>query len=150
MGKQYISTVSASQAHKLDILGVAITDKFTVSVSSDGYAKFWDNKQDEVHLPKEFVQLVFIDKSGIHAVAAYENVLPSSTLKVTLLAFACFNGSIIFRYYINDDFSTIESLTDDIKSFESNCWTLAFIAIQNPNKTILLQPRPMALQRFIY
>ena len=130
MGKQYISTVSASQAHKLDILGVAITNKFTVSVSSDGYAKFWDNKQDEVHLPKEFVQLVFIDKSGIHAVAVYENVLPSSTLKVTLLAFACFNGSIIFRYYINDDFSTIESLTDDIKSFESNCWTLAFIAIR--------------------
>ena len=126
MGKQYISTVSASQAHKLDILGVAITNKFTVSVSSDGYAKFWDNKQDEVHLPKEFVQLVFIDKSGIHAVAAYENVLPSSTLKVTLLAFACFNGSIIFRYYINDDFSTIESLTDDIKSFESNCWTPGF------------------------
>lgn len=126
MGKQYISTVSASQAHKLDILGVAITNKFTVSVSSDGYAKFWDNKQDEVHLPKEFVQLVFIDKSGIHAVAVYENVLPSSTLKVTLLAFACFNGSIIFRYYINDDFSTIESLTDDIKSFESNCWTPGF------------------------
>ena len=58
--------------------------------------------------------------------AAYENVLPSSTLKVTLLAFACFNGSIIFRYYINDDFSTIESLTDDIKSFESNCWTPGF------------------------
>ena len=126
MGKQYISTVSASQAHKLDILGVAITNKFTVSISSDGYAKFWDNKQDEVHQPKEFVQSVFIDKSGVHAIAVYENTLPNSTLKVTLFSFACFNGSIVFKYYINDDFSTLKDLTDVDECSAGKSWNPGF------------------------
>ncbi|EMG50317.1 Antiviral protein Ski8-like protein, putative [Candida maltosa Xu316] len=120
MGKQYISTVSASQAHKSDILAVEMTNKYTISISSDGYAKFWDNKQDEVHQPKDFVQSVFIHKSGIHAVSVYENILPSSTLKVTLIAFACFNGSIVFKYYVNDDFTTIQDF--EIKDFTSKCW----------------------------
>ena len=108
MGKQYISTVSASHAHKLDILGVAITNKYTISISSDGYAHFWDNKQDEVHNPKQFVKSDFINKIGIHHIATYENVLAGSTTKVTLLAFACFDGSIIFKYYLNDDFHTLK------------------------------------------
>ncbi|RCK64843.1 Antiviral protein SKI8 [Candida viswanathii] len=124
MGKQYISTVSASHAHKLDILGVVMTNKFTVSISSDGYAKFWDNKQDEVHLPKDFVQSVFIDKSGVHAVAVYENTLPNSTLKVTLFAFACFNGSVVFKYYTNDDFTTLKDFAGD--SLGGKSWTPGF------------------------
>ncbi|KAI5961066.1 rec14 [Candida margitis] len=108
MGKQYISTVSASQAHNSDILGVEITPRYTISVSSDGYARFWDNKKDEVHDPKEFVQSVFIDKSGIHHLAVYENKIPSSTIKVTVLSFACFNGQVKFKQFINDDLTTLE------------------------------------------
>lgn len=108
MGKQYISTVSASQAHKSDVLGLEITPRYTISVSSDGYAKFWDNKKDEVHNPKEFVQSVFIDKSGVHHLAVYENKIPSSTIKVTIVAFACFNGLIKFKQYVNDDLTTLE------------------------------------------
>lgn len=105
---------------------MAITNKFTVSISSDGYAKFWDNKQDEVHQPKEFVQSVFIDKSGVHAIAVYENTLPNSTLKVTLFSFACFNGSIVFKYYINDDFSTLKDLTDVDECSAGKSWNPGF------------------------
>ncbi|KAI5950664.1 SKI8 [Candida theae] len=108
MSKQFISTVSASQAHKSDILGLEITPRHTISVSSDGYAKFWDNKKDEVHNPKEFVQSVLIDKSGVHHLAVYENKIPSSTIKVTIIAFACFSGSIKFKQYVNGDLTTLE------------------------------------------
>lgn len=106
MGKQYITTVNVSKAHKSDIYGVEVTDKFTISVSSDGYARFWDNKKDEVHDPRTSVQSLFIDKSGIHHVSVYENKLPSSTTKVTICAFACFNGKIIFRYFLDDNLET--------------------------------------------
>lgn len=108
MGKQYISTVSASQAHKSDILGLEITPRYTITVSSDGYAKFWDNKKDDAHNPTEFVQSVFIDKSGVHHLAVYENKIPSSTIKVTIVALACFNGQIQFKQFINDDLTTLE------------------------------------------
>ncbi|KAG7662114.1 SKI8 [[Candida] subhashii] len=124
MGKQYISTVSASHAHKSDILGVAITNKYTISISSDGYAHFWDNKQDEVHNPKQFVKSDFINKIGIHHIATYENVLAGSTTKVTLLAFACFDGSIIFKYYVNDDFDTLKQLSID--GFNGGFWVPKF------------------------
>ncbi|EGW30561.1 uncharacterized protein SPAPADRAFT_63398 [Spathaspora passalidarum NRRL Y-27907] len=123
MGKQYIFTVNASQAHTSDILGVAITNKYTISVSSDGYAKFWDNKKDEIHNPSEYVKSCFINKIGIHHIAAYENTLPSSTVKVTLLAFACFDGSVVFKYYVNDDFDTLKDWED---TKMSNCWVPQF------------------------
>ncbi|CAK9441431.1 uncharacterized protein LODBEIA_P52990 [Lodderomyces beijingensis] len=111
MGKQYISTVNASNAHRSDIFGVAITPKYTITVSSDGYAKFWDNKQDELTKANDIiVRSVFVDKSGIHHLAVYENRLPSSTKKVTIVAFACFNGSIYFKYFVDDDFATMQDV----------------------------------------
>ncbi|KAI3404964.1 SKI8 [Candida oxycetoniae] len=122
MGKQYISTVSASKAHKSDIYGVEITSKYTISISSDGYAKFWDNKKDEVHQPTDFVQSLFINASGIHHLSVYENKIPSSTVQVTILAFACFNGEIFFKYYINGDFARIKDIAFKLEK----CWIPGF------------------------
>ena len=122
MGKQYITTVSASQAHKSDILGLAITPRYTITVSSDGYAKFWDNKKDEVHNPKEFVQSVFVDKSGIHHLAVYENKIPSSTIKVTIVAFGCFNGLMKFKQFVNDDLTTLQDCDFEL----SKSWVPGF------------------------
>lgn len=125
MGKQYISTVTASQAHKLDILAVAMTNKYTITVSSDGYAAFWDNKKDEIHNPTEFVESKLINDIGIHHVAVYENVPASLTVKVVLLAFGCFDGSVVFYYYTNDDLSTF-TLLDTNKVFAANLWVPGF------------------------
>lgn len=125
MGKQYILTVTASHAHELDILGVAMTDKYTISVSSDGYAAFWDNKKDEVHNPSDSVVKKFINELGIHHIAAYENIPPELTQKVVLLAFACFDGSIKFYYYTNEDLETFQEL-DTGSTFKSSFWTPGF------------------------
>ncbi|RLV96664.1 Antiviral protein SKI8 [Spathaspora sp. JA1] len=123
MGKQYISTVNASQAHDSDVLGVTITDKYTISISSDGYLKFWDNKQpNEVHNPKEFVYSVLVNDIGIHHIACFENKLPSSTTKLTLLALGCFDGKVIFKYYVND---AIVYIKDWPGKFEA-CWVPQF------------------------
>lgn len=125
MGKQYISTVTASQAHKLDILAVAMTNKYTITVSSDGYAAFWDNKKDEVHQPLEFVVHKLINDIGIHHVAVYENVPASLTIKVVLLAFGCFDGSVAFYYYLNEDLDTF-TLLDTKNVFATNLWSPGF------------------------
>lgn len=125
MGKQYISTVSAAQAHKLDILGVAMTGKYTITVSSDGYAAFWDNKKDEVHQPLEFVTHKLIKDIGIHHVAVFETVPTGLTTKLVVLAFGCFDGSIVFYYYRNDDLETF-SLIDTGKVFRDGFWSPGF------------------------
>lgn len=125
MGKQYISTVSVSKAHKLDILGLAITNKHTITVSSDGYANFWDNKRDEVHNPNDFAVKKLIHKIGIHHVAVYENILPDTKVKVVILAFANFDGSIIFKSIVNEDISTYEDVSTG-DTFESSFWSVGF------------------------
>lgn len=125
MGKQYILTVTAAHAHELDILGVAMTDKYTITISSDGTAAFWDNKKDEGHNPSDFVVKKMIDPVGIHHIALYENIPPELTLKVVLLAFACFDGSIRFYYYVNEDIETFQQL-DTKKVFTDNFWTPGF------------------------
>lgn len=124
MGKQYISTVSAAQAHTLDIFGVAITNKYTITVSSDGYAKFWDNKVMEVHDPNDCVHSIMISKVGIHHIASFESILPNTTTKIVILAFVCFDGSISFKYYINDDIETIKDI--DSSYFSKQYWAPKF------------------------
>ncbi|QFZ27521.1 putative antiviral protein [Clavispora lusitaniae] len=124
MGKQYISTVSAALAHKSDISAVEITNKYTISVSCDGDVAFWDNKKDDVHTPSEHVVYKHIDKIGIHHVAVYETVPAGSTTRVTVLAFACFDGAVRIFYYTNDDLDTFTQL--DLSDFTSLCWCPAF------------------------
>lgn len=125
MGKQYISTVTAAQAHKLDITAVAMTNKYSVTVSSDGYVAFWDNKKDEVHQPLEFVQHKLINDIGLHHVAVYESVPAGSTTKVVLLAFGCFDGSVAFYYYVNEDLDTFKLLNTK-NVFAANLWSPDF------------------------
>lgn len=125
MGKQYISTVSASHAHSLDILAVAVTDKFTITVSSDGYAAFWDNKQDDVHDPHDHVTKHLISDMGIHHVAVFENILPGLTTKIVLMAFACFDSSVRMYYFTNDDIATFAPV-DTGKTFSDGFWVPGF------------------------
>lgn len=124
MGKQYISTVSASQGHELDIFGLAITKKYTITVSSDGYAKFWDNKIMEAHNPSDHVESILINKIGIHHIASFESTLPNSTISLVVLAFVCFDGSVSFKYYTNDDIKTINDI--DSTQFKSKFWAPKF------------------------
>lgn len=121
MGKQYISTASASNAHKLDILAVKMTSKYTITVSSDGYAAFWDNQGDDAHNPEDLVTRHLINPIGIHHLAVFEDVPPGLTTKVLLMAFACFDGSIRFYSMFNMDMSTF-LLVDTGNTFESDFW----------------------------
>ncbi|KAK6457772.1 WD40-repeat-containing domain protein [Scheffersomyces xylosifermentans] len=124
MGKQYIATGNAPQAHKSDILGVEITARYTITASSDGYANYWDNQLRENQSPNDTVNRQFINKTGIHHISSYENILPDSTVKVVLVALVCFDGSITFQYFINDDISTIKVVEGH--PFKSHCWAPGF------------------------
>lgn len=114
-----------SKAHQLDILGLAICNKYSITVSSDGYACFWDNKKDEIHNPSDFVVKKLINKIGIHHVAVYENILPVTRVKVVLLAFANFDGSIVFKSFVNDDISTFSDI-DTTNTFATSFWCPGF------------------------
>ncbi|KAK6202841.1 WD40-repeat-containing domain protein [Scheffersomyces amazonensis] len=124
MGKQYIATANAGQAHDSDVVGVSVCHKYTVTVSSDGTAKFWDNHQVDAHNPKDYVVTKFINKTGIHHVELYENVLPDSATKIVIIAFSCFDGSVSLYYFINDDISTWTSINCDY--FKSRSWAPGF------------------------
>jgi superkiller protein 8 len=124
MGKQYISTASIGQAHELDIFGVCVTNKYTITVSSDGYANFWTNKLQENSNPKETMERVFINKVGIHHVSSLESALPDSSIRVVLLAFVCFDGSLNLQYYINEDLSTLKQIKHE--SFANKNWAPGF------------------------
>lgn len=125
MGKQYIATAAASAAHELDILGLSITDKYTVTVSSDGYANFWDNKKYELQDPNEVVVKQLINKIGVHHVETFETILPSTHIKIVLIAFASFDGSITFKYFVNDDLSTMKDIQGP-SEVSSTCWCPCF------------------------
>ncbi|KAI5950253.1 SKI8 [Candida jiufengensis] len=135
MGKQYISTVSASQAHNSDILGLEITNKYTITISSDGYLKLWDNKKDEIHNPLEGVESFFINKSGLHHLSIYENKLPNSIIKITIIAISCFNGDLYLKYFLNDDISTLKDY-NELKILKS--WVPGFYKDPNSKQDYFL------------
>lgn len=125
MGKQYISTASASDAHLLDILGLSITDRYTITVSSDGYANFWDNRKYELQEPNEVVVKHLINKMGVHHVDVYESILLASHVKIVLIAFASFDGSISFKYFVNDDLTTLSDAKSPVGVNSAN-WSPCF------------------------
>lgn len=125
MGKQYISTVTASDAHKLDILAVEITGKYTITVSSDGFAAFWDNQVEEGQNLENHVVRQMINPIGIHHVAVFEDVPPGLTTKVLVLAFACFDGSISFYSMFNSDMATFLPV-DTGSIFKDDFWCPSF------------------------
>lgn len=122
MGKQYISTASAAQAHVSDITGVVITSKYTVSVSSDGYACFFDNKSD---IPAMAATKKLVHKLGVHHVAVYENIMPGLQKKVVLLAYGCFDGSVRLHLFTDDSLATYKEV-DTGKALNSGYWCVAF------------------------
>lgn len=129
MGKQYISTVLAAQGHSLDITSEAITNKYTITVLLDGDAKFWDNKQVDVHDPNKFVESKIIHNKGVHHVAVLEKTLGGIATKIVVVAFGCFDGLTRVFYYINDDLSTWTPIEHE--KLVTSTWASAFY--NNPN-----------------
>lgn len=125
MVKQYISTATASDGHKLDVLGLEITEKYTITVSSDGYANFWTNRQPENEDPNKYVSKIFINKMGIHHIAVLENILPNIHVSIVVLAFGCFDGSIVFRAYREDNLETLWEI-DRPSELLGGCWCPGF------------------------
>lgn len=122
MGKQYVSTASASKAHVLDITGVVVTSAYSISVSSDGYACFFDNKIDN---PALAATKKLVNKLGIHHVAVYENIMPGLQKKVVVLAYGCFDGAVKLYTFTNDDLATYKEV-DTGKTLNSGYWCVAF------------------------
>lgn len=110
MSTPYISTAIVGSAHSSDILGVTVCDLFTITCSSDGYLKFWENSSTERKI--HFEQLV--DKIGLHHVTYFQNAFDMK--KILLIATVSFSGkAYIYQYdYDNDKlidlkFNLIES-----------------------------------------
>ncbi|CAH2350049.1 antiviral protein Ski8p [[Candida] railenensis] len=127
MSKQYISTASTASAHESDIHGLVITNKYTITCSTDGYVNFWDNKNDETHNPRDSVTKVFVNKIGLHHLASYETILPDSKFKIVILAIVAFDGKCYLKYFINDDVSTLTDVNlDGEKRLSTSSWCPGF------------------------
>ncbi|EGV63244.1 Ski complex subunit Rec14 [Yamadazyma tenuis] len=127
MSKQYISTNCVSGAHNSDIFDVAVVNKYTITVGSDGYARFWDNKLDEIHNPKDHCVSHQIDPTGIHHINTYENTLNlnGDHVKVVLVGFGCFSGYTKISFFVGDDVSGLKEIKVP-KELQKSSWTPIF------------------------
>lgn len=134
MGKQYISTNVVGDSHSSDLLDLAISDKYTITVSGDGYSKFWDNKMEEVDDPKEHVVSKLIDDSGIHHINIFETIIPDSHVKVVVIGYGCFNGTTKIQSFIDDDISTLTEVTE----FKGTYWCPIFYKDPESEQDLLI------------
>lgn len=102
MSTPYINTAIVGSAHASDILAVCISNRFTITCSSDGYLKLWKNDSPERSLHAE----IFVDKIGLHHLDIFEDTIESK--KYLLIATVSFSGKI---YIFNYDFEA-EKLVD--------------------------------------
>lgn len=93
MSAPYISTATIGSAHASDILGVSMTHRFTITCSSDGYLKLWNNNSSSERLHSE----ILIDKVGLHHLDVLEDVIDSK--KILLIATVSFSGKIYMLQY---------------------------------------------------
>ncbi|CDK25727.1 unnamed protein product [Kuraishia capsulata CBS 1993] len=107
MGKQYITTAAIGLAHKSDIFDVAVCDRYTITCSSDGFLKFWDNK---IEVTEEASKAIFVDKLGLHHISAIEKVRDGSS--VVIIATVAFTGRCYLYQY--------DSQTDEVTKLDSN------------------------------
>lgn len=126
MGKQYISTNTVCPAHSLDVLDVAVTRQHTVTVSSDGQAKFWANDVKENDDPNDHVHSQLIDASGVHHVNVYENTLQveGKYKSVVVVAYGTFSGAIKVDHYV-ENYASIKSI-DVPAELQKNSWIPIF------------------------
>lgn len=98
MSTPYISTAIAGSAHASDILGVGVSERFTVTCSSDGYLKLWKNEASSRPLHSE----ILVDKTGLHHLDIFEDAFEMK--KVLLIATVSFSGKVyIFNYDFEND-----------------------------------------------
>lgn len=112
--KQYLAT-AAVLGHALDVTDVRVTEKYTITVSSDGYAAFWDRRDLESVQKKEICTL------GVHSVAIHEEIPANSLQRVTIAAFGCFDLAIRVYAYTEHNLETWREIAKIEKS-----WAPAF------------------------
>lgn len=107
MSTPYISTAIVGSAHKSDILGVSVCKKFTVSCSSDGTLKLWDNTKST----RDLVHEKIVDKIGLHHVEVFEQTIN----KVNRVLVACVSFSGVLYLY------EIDGKTNELVDLGFNC-----------------------------
>lgn len=95
MSKQFIATATAGRAHEADIYAVAVTKPFTITASGDGSLKLWSNAISETDRAKDFVKSVFVHKTGLHHVDAFQDVTSRGERLITV-ATTSFSGDLFF------------------------------------------------------
>ncbi|QPG75672.1 hypothetical protein FOA43_003031 [Brettanomyces nanus] len=119
MSRKYISTAIIGDAHKSDILGVSVTKGFTITCSSDGYLKFWENDTSDKKLSLE----QFVDKLGLHHVTAFEDTIQSQ--KVLLVCTVSFSGKCYLYSYERESSqltSLVEALPEELTNSKISYW----------------------------
>lgn len=136
MGKQYISTNTVAGAHSLDINDVQITSKYSITVSSDGNAQFYPHTAEMVQdFGPQHTKL--IDTNGVHWISAYENSLPGSTHKATVLAFGCFSGRTRLLFYIDDNIDDIKDIAVPVE-LTTMSWQTEFYVDPESGRDMLI------------
>lgn len=117
MSRKYISTAVIGDAHKSDILGVAVTKAITVSCSSDGYIKVWDNtSKDRSNIASDFV-----DKVGLHHVTALEDVVDG--IRRIFVGCVSFSGRFYLYQYHKTHLDPIKTnLPDELTDKKCSFW----------------------------
>lgn len=132
MSTPYISTATVGDAHNSDILGVCITERFTVTVSSDGFLKLWDNLRSE----RSEYKKVLVNQLGLHHVACFEDVVDMK--KVLIIAVVSFSGKLYLYKYDFDANELIDLEFDAAKAGMTNKTAFWFPQFDSKAASIVL------------
>ncbi|VEU23984.1 DEKNAAC105260 [Brettanomyces naardenensis] len=130
MSRKYISTAIVGDAHASDILGVAVTKPFTITCSSDGYLKFWENASSDRKLA--FDQ--FVDSLGLHHVTAFEDTVNSK--HVLVVATVSFSGKC-YLYSYDTTLTALTNLPDQLTNSKISYWACQLTKDPNGERNML-------------
>lgn len=91
MSKVFISTANCGKAHDLDIFGLALSAKYTITCSGDGTIKLWNNRLLDGESPKDHFTAFTIDASGVQTVGSFDTEFG------TIIACVSFSGKLSFH-----------------------------------------------------
>lgn len=101
---------------------VTVTKQHTVTASGDGFLKFWKNSVTEVDAPRDNVESVFIDKTGLHHVDSFQDTFQNE--RMSLIATVTFSGRIVLLRVTQQ--GGIERLDVDLEA-KSTYWAVRFL-----------------------
>lgn len=122
MAIKYITTATKGDAHQSDILGLATSKKFTITGSSDGFVKVWDNSSFE----RAMVTELKVDPLGVHHVTIFEDTLVGSGLKVLFIGCVGFSGQFYLLSYQEGELAKCE-FSPNLITKPSSYWAPLFV-----------------------